>query len=95
MSNMAEGFERDGNREFLQFLAQAKGSCGELRAHLYVGWDQGYLSRESFDEMLEAVLRISRMTSRLMSYLRTSPMKGRKFIAADSAESSWNVKPGT
>ena len=45
LSNIAEGFERGGDREFLQFLAMAKGSCGEVRAQLYVAIDQGYLSQ--------------------------------------------------
>jgi four helix bundle protein len=44
MSNIAEGFERDGNKELVQFLALAKGSCCEVRSHLCVAADQGYLS---------------------------------------------------
>ena len=46
LSNIAEGFERGGDKEFLQFLAVAKGSCGEVRAQLYVALDQGYLSAD-------------------------------------------------
>ena len=45
LSNIAEGFERGGDKEFLQFLAVAKGSCGEVRAQLYIAVDQGYLAR--------------------------------------------------
>ena len=48
MSNIAEGFERDGNREFLHFLAMAKGSCGELRSQLLVALDPGYLVPDQF-----------------------------------------------
>jgi four helix bundle protein len=61
MANIAEGFERCGNREFLQFLAQAKGSCGELRAQLYVALDQDYISRSEFDSLVESARSISRM----------------------------------
>ncbi len=49
MSNIAEGFERDGNREFLQFLAVAKGSSGEVRAQLYIALDQDYINKNTFE----------------------------------------------
>ncbi|MBV9959442.1 MAG: four helix bundle protein, partial [Acidobacteria bacterium] len=48
LSNIAEGFERDGDREFLQFLTIAKGSCGEVRAQLYVALDQRYFDEAQF-----------------------------------------------
>ena len=47
LSNIAEGFERGGDKEFSQFLGIAKGSCGEVRAQLYVALDQDYLSQET------------------------------------------------
>src|SRR6185295_18496969 len=51
LSNIAEGFERGGDKEFSQFLIIAKGSCGEVRAQLYVALDQGYLSQASFESL--------------------------------------------
>ena len=79
MANIAEGFERDGRREFIQFLSQAKGSCGEVRSHLYVALDQQYLPSEEFQCLSEMALAISRMLSGLMTYLRQTEKRGRKF----------------
>src|SRR5947207_1765906 len=59
MSNIAEGFERGGNREFSQFLSTSKGSGGEVRSILYAALDQNYVSDEEFKRTHERVLRIS------------------------------------
>jgi four helix bundle protein len=79
MSNIAEGFERSGTGEFMQFLATAKGSAGEVRSQLYVALDQGYIDQAAFEGLANSATQISRMISGLMSYLRRSGMKGTKF----------------
>jgi four helix bundle protein len=79
MSNIAEGFERGGTKEFSQFLAIAKGSTGEVRTHLYIACDQGYLSKAEFDHMLLLSLEISRMIAGLMTYLKKTEIKGSKY----------------
>ena len=79
ISNIAEGFERAGDKEFLQFLAMAKGSCGEVRAQLYVALDQLYITDEQFKAISNKAIEVSQMISGLMKYLRQSEMRGSKF----------------
>ena len=84
MSNIAEGFERDGTREFHQFIAIAKGSAGELRSQLYVALDVGYVTTETFDQLYEAVTEVSRMLAGLMRYLQRTEIKGHKFAPPEA-----------
>jgi four helix bundle protein len=79
LSNIAEGFERGGDKEFTQFIAIAKGSSGEVRAQLYVALDQGYVDQETFDQLSNFTIQISKMLSGLMKYLRSSGYKGSKY----------------
>jgi four helix bundle protein len=79
MSNIAEGFERGGDKEFAQFLSNAKGSCGEVRCQLYAALDEKYLSEAEFKQLSEQSLEISRLISGFMTYLRRSELRGSKF----------------
>jgi four helix bundle protein len=79
VSNIAEGHERDGNRELLQFLSQAKGSCGEVRAQIHVARDQGYVDEDGYRELVRRCIEVSRMLAGLIRYLKASQLKGSKF----------------
>ena len=71
VSNIAEGFERHSNNQFLNFLDIANGSTGEVRAQLYVALDIGYITQEQFDEAMQDVVRIGKMLTAFMRHLRT------------------------
>ena len=79
MANIAEGFEREGNKEFRQFLATAKGSAGEVKALLYVAMDAGLTSMEQFQQIRTLSDETSRLLAGFLRYLKTSDKKGSKF----------------
>ena len=79
LSNIAEGFERGGDNEFLQFLSVAKGSCGEARAQLYIALDQAYISTTEFETLSKSAHDVGQLISGLMKYLRQSSLRGSKY----------------
>ncbi len=70
MSNIAEGFERSGLKEFHKFLSMAKSSCAEVRSHLYVALDLDYLSSESFNKAMNQAEEVARIVGGLKSSIR-------------------------
>ena len=79
MSNIAEGFERGGDKEFRQFLAVAKGPVGEVKSQLYVALDAGFLNAKAFDDLYALATETSRLIAGLMRYLKASDFKGVKY----------------
>jgi four helix bundle protein len=80
MSNIAEGFERGGNKEFIQFLSDAKGSAGEIKSQLYVALDARFITQTHFDNLYRFANETSHLIGGFMRYLQNSTYRGSKFV---------------
>jgi four helix bundle protein len=82
MANVAEGFEREGNKEFVRFLTRSKGSSAEVKSHLYVALDARFITEAQFTQTYQLADETGRLLGGFMRYLESSPYPGRKFRRA-------------
>lgn len=90
MDNIAEGFERGGNREFLQFLYMSKGSCGEVKSQLYRSFDRNYIEQHEFNRLTNLTQEIILLLQKFISYLEQSQIKGSKYKTRQQTEATVN-----
>ena len=81
-SNIAEGFDRRGNREFVQFLAIARGSASELKSQLYTALDVGHVDQKEFAELYQLAHSVVLLIGGFIKYLQQSELSGQKFKTA-------------
>ena len=84
MDNIAEGYERDGNKEFINFLYIAKGSCGEVRSQIIRASDVGFIDKETATRLYNDTLNLSKSIAKFITSLKSSPITGVKNLKPES-----------
>lgn len=92
MDNIAEGFERDSNLEFINHLSYAKGSAGEVRSQLYRAFDEAFVSNEEQETLNNRYLSLAANISSLIRYLNQCELRGLKFAGRSDKSAKQQVR---